>query len=103
MSRILLQIILPLLAPFAVYVLWLWYAGKRAEISGDEPPAFTRGAAFWAIIVGFVLMVISLAFLATVGGVAPDSGRYQAPRLEDGKITKPMYLPEDNQTGDQQP
>ena len=93
MSRILFQIILPLIAPFAIYALWLWYARKRAETTGDEPPAFTRGSAFWAIIIGFFLMVGSLMWVAATGGVPAGSGVYEAPRLEDGKITEPSYTP----------
>jgi len=91
MSRIIVEIILPLVAPLAVYFLWLSYARKRAETSGDEPPAFTRGAAFWAILIGFVLTVASLAYLAVNSGVPPDAGTYQPPRLEDGKVIGPSY------------
>lgn len=91
MSRVLFQIILPLIAPLAIYFMWLWYAGKRAEKSGDEPPAFTRGSAFWAILVGFVLAIASLAYLASTGGVSPDAGKYQPPRWEDGEVIGPSY------------
>lgn len=91
MSRVFIQIILPLVAPLAVYFLWLWYAGKRAETSGDEPPAFTRGTAFWAILIGFALMIASLAYLAATSGVSPDAGVYHPPRLEDGKVVGPSY------------
>lgn len=91
MSRVFIQIILPLVAPLAVYFLWLWYARKRSETSGDEPPAFTRGAMFWALLIGFALTVSSLAFLAATGGVSPDAGTYQPPRMEDGKVIGPSY------------
>ncbi len=91
MSRVFIQIILPLIAPLAVYILWLWYARKRAETSGDEPPSFTKGAAFWAILVGFVLTLASLAFLAATGGVSPDAGTYNPPRFEDGKVVGPSW------------
>jgi len=89
--RVLIQIVLPLIAPLAIYFLWLWYAGKRAEESGDEPPAFTKGMAFWAILIGLALTISSLAFLATTGGVSPDAGKYQPPRWEDGKIIGPSF------------
>ncbi len=91
MSRILFQVLLPLIAPLGIYILWLWYAQKRAERTGDAPPGFTRGSAFWAIMIGFLLMIGSLAWLAISTGVSPDAGRYQAPRLEDGQITEPVY------------
>lgn len=91
MSRAFIQIILPLIAPLVVYFLWLRYARKRAETTGDEPPAFTRGGAFWTILIGFLLAVASLAYLAATGGVSPDAGTYQPPRFEDGKIIGPSY------------
>jgi len=93
MSRILMQMILPLVAPFAVYAIWVWYGRKRAEKSGDEPPEFTRGSSFWAIMMGFLLMIASLIVIAVSSGVPPNSGVYQAPRLENGTITEPTYTP----------
>ncbi len=91
MTRFLIQVALPLLAPFAIYILWLWYAQKRAERHGNEPPAFTRGAAFISIMIGAVLAVISLVALALVSGDPPTSGAYQSPRLEGGRIVGPSY------------
>lgn len=91
MSRVFIQIVLPLIAPLGVYFLWLWYAQKRSETKGDEPPAFTQGGAFWAIVVGFVLAIASLAYLAATTGVNPDAGTYQPPRWEDGKVIGPGY------------
>lgn len=93
MSRFFLQYLLPLLAPSVVYVLWLWYSQRRAIKSGDTPPPFTRGGFFWAILLGAVLLVTSLAVLAVTGGVQPDSGVYQAPYLKDGEIIGPTYTP----------
>jgi len=91
MSRAFIQVVLPLVAPLAVYFLWLWYARKRAETKGDEPPAFTRGGAFWTILIGFILAVASLAFLAATGGVDRDAGSYHPPKWEDGEIVGPRY------------
>lgn len=94
MTRFLIQYLLPLVAPSAVYVLWLWYSQRRAIKSGDTPPPFTRGGFFWSLILGGVFLVASLAFLAITGGVSPDSGVYQAPRLENGEIIGPSYTPD---------
>lgn len=91
MSRFLIQVALPLLAPFAIYVAWLWYAQKRAERYGNEPPAFTKGTAFITILVGAFLAVASLIALALLSGEAPKDGRYISPRLEDGKVVGPRY------------
>lgn len=98
MARFLLQVALPLFAPLAVYMAWLWYAQKRAEKYGDEPPAFTKGSAFIAIVVGAVLAIISLIGLAFTGSHDIENGSYVAPRFEDGKVIGPSYdgeAPED--------
>ncbi len=99
MTRILIQYLLPLVAPSAVYVMWLLYSRYRANKVGDVAPAFTRGGFFWALLLGGVLLVASLATMAVMGGVDPDSGVYEAPRLENGEIIGPSYTPADN-TGD---
>ncbi len=95
MTRLLIQYLVPLLLPTAIYMLWLWYSGRRAARTGDTPPSFTRGGFFWTILSGAILLFMSLAFLALTGGVAPDAGVYEAPRLENGKITAPQYIPAD--------
>jgi len=91
LSRFVIQVAVPLLAPLAVYILWLWYAQKRAEKHGNEPPAFTRGAAFISILIGAVLAIVSLVVLALMSGQPPTEGAYQPPRLEDGKIIGPSF------------
>lgn len=91
MSRFLLQVALPLFAPFVIYVTWLWYAQKRAERHGNKPPAFTKGAAFTAIVAGGGLAVASLVTLALLGGEAPTDGRYVAPQFRDGVVVGPHY------------
>ena len=91
MTRLLIQYLLPFLAPSAVYVLWLLYSQRRARKLNNTPPPFTRGGFFWAIILGAVFLMASLAFLAVSGGVSPDSGVYQAPYLKDGEVIGPQY------------
>lgn len=95
MARFLIQVALPLFAPLAVYIIWLWYAQKRAEKHGDEPPAFTKGSAFIAIAAGGVLAIMSLGTLALLSGhdasEGADRGSYVSPRLENGEIVGPHF------------
>ena len=91
MTRFLIQVALPLFAPFAVYVAWLWYAQKRAERHGNEPPAFTKGSAFISILIGAVLAALSMIALALVGGDAPSDRTYVSPQFKDGEIVAPHY------------
>lgn len=95
MTRYLIQIALPLFGPLLVYILWLWYAKKRAEKYGNEPPAFTKGTAFVTIMIGAVLAAISLIALALLSGSEPSGGAYQSPRWEDGRVIGPEFSEEE--------
>ena len=83
--RILFEVALPFLAPFAAY------AAYRLLV--------TRGEAFlqrtpWSLlsIAGLVLACAALASLAFMGG-APPGGRYVPPRLEHGRIVPGHVVP----------
>lgn len=89
--RILLQYVIPLGLPMAVYFGTMYFLRHRAGARGDEVPSIERSHVFWSLIVGFVLMIAGLAFIAATTGVEPGSGGYQAPRLEDGKIVPPKF------------
>ncbi len=79
--RILLHTIVPLLAPFVVYAIWIYVDARR---KGRGKPNWEEGNWFWVMILGAILVVASLGYFATRGG---DPGsKYQAPRYEDGKI-----------------
>lgn len=93
MVRTFIQIVLPLVAPLALYALWVWYARRRAAVVGDEPPPFTKGAMFWSIVAGCVLVVISLSLLALSTGEEPTERRYVPPRMEGGKVLPPEFEP----------
>ena len=80
MSRILLQILLPLLLPAVAFFLWA-LLGRRLGANNvlEETPWF------WLIIVGVVLMGAGLVATALTQGVDPGSQIIQ-PRLEDGRV-----------------
>ena len=42
-------------------------------------------------VVGFFLMMIALATFAIIAGEKPGSGKYQAPRMENGRIAPPKF------------
>ena len=76
--RILLNYLLPLILPAAVYVGWVMIA-KRKKISLQDGPWF------WLIVAGFALMASVLVFLALTGGSEPG-GTYYPSHFEDGKV-----------------
>ncbi len=84
MTRILLQYLLPLLLPMAIYLLWAWFARKR-QAAGAPAYRLQDGPWFWLILAGIVLATGGLVFTALTGGEEPG-GSYSAPRWEDGRI-----------------
>ncbi len=89
--RIFLQYVIPLVLPMAVYFSVMFYLRHRAGARGDEVPSIEHSHVFWSLLLGFALMIAGLAYIAATSGVAPGSGEYQSPRLENGKIVPPMF------------
>ncbi len=90
MTRILLTYLLPFVLPTAIYVAWVWYGRMKHEGDG-ELPGLRQGPFFWCLLGGFALMAGGLITIAIVSGDPPDSGAYQSPRLEGGKIVPPHF------------
>jgi len=92
MVRIFFTYVFPLLLPTALYMTWVWYARRtHDDDSGVDLPGLRRGPLFWSLVTGFVLMMAGLTVIALTSGDPPDSGTYQSPRLEDGKVVPPSY------------
>lgn len=84
MSRALLQYLLPLILPTVLYLIWA--LAIRNSGSGKRLATILReGPWFWLIVAGMLLAGASLVFTALSRGGDP-SGRYVAPRLEDGRV-----------------
>ena len=77
----LLVYLVPFLLPFVIYGIYLVLArkGKVADIA--------RGPWLVLIAAGFVLLLITIGFLALTGGGGTDD-EYIPPRVEDG-VLKP--------------
>lgn len=90
MTRILLIYLLPFVLPTAIYVAWVWY-GRIKNKDDGELPGLRTGPFFWCLLGGFALMTGGLFTIAMVSGDPPDSGSYQSPRLEGGKIVPPHF------------
>ena len=91
MIRVLLTYILPLALPTAVYITWMYYLRHRSKARGDELPEIKSTGIFVSILVGVVLMFAGLTYIAMNSGAPPGDGGYEAPRLENGKITNPKF------------
>ncbi len=92
MFRIFFTYVFPLLLPTLVYMAWVSYARRKHDGDGDDDlPTLRRGPLFWSLVSGFVLMLAGLTMIALTSGDPPDSGTYQSPRLEGGKVVPPSY------------
>ncbi|WP_420345130.1 hypothetical protein [Pelagibius sp.] len=88
MIRIFLVVILPLLAPFIVYGLYVWWArrqraaaaGEGGAVPGEEPVPW-----LWMALAGAVLMTASLLLVGFDRGVAPGT-KVLPPAFVDGEV-----------------
>ncbi|MGB0748584.1 MAG: DUF6111 family protein [Magnetospiraceae bacterium] len=87
--RLFLQILIPLVAPFAVYVAWALYANRGAD---KKLPHWEDGPYFWLFVAGAVLCIGSFVAFALTSGADPDAV-YTAPVFKDGQIQPGHFDP----------
>ena len=85
MTRILLQYVLPLLLPVAIFLGWVMLTRKRAGSQETAMERLQQGPWFWLVVVGFALMAAGLAYMGLTQGSKPG-GTYMAPRYEGGRV-----------------
>jgi hypothetical protein len=92
MARILLNYVLPLVAPALVFIVWTWARGAYIRSHGGQPPAIEDGPWFWLALAGGVLLLAVLAGSAmlTEGGRPGDT--YVPPTVIDGKIVPGHHI-----------
>ena len=79
--RILIEYILPLLLPNALWLLWLSWAQQRARRAGRQGPEWQSVPISWLLAAGFLL-----AMLIAVGGTLRTgyaTGGYQPASVDD--------------------
>jgi hypothetical protein len=90
MLRVFLTIVLPLVAPTAIYLAWVRFTqwSQRGSQRGPQPAETMRWAALpwlWLAGTGVLLLAIVL-FVVTVGFGTSQTGVYVPPRWENGRI-----------------
>lgn len=88
MIRAILFHIIPLILPFVVYGVYLYF---NARAGGDKSWGKTSLAI--TTISGLLLMAISLITLGLVSGESHEGTVYVPPRFEDGRIIDSQILP----------
>ena len=103
MIRLLVEFLLPLIAPSLLYAIWLGWSRRRqaqAEAEpqdGASPPApalrgWREAPWLWLALMGVVAMLavaVTLGFSRSLG----DGGTYVAPRVVDGKVVPGHLAP----------
>lgn len=84
MLRVLLTILLPLAAPFLIYIGWIWLVRRKTaagvlEIDWRETPWL------WMLLIGFCLAFAGLIYLYIVQG-HPAGTKLEPPALVDGVV-----------------
>ena len=90
MMRGILFHVIPLLLPFVVYAVYLYF---NARAGGDKSWGKTSLAV--ATMIGLILMAASLITLGLVGGEPREGAVYVPPRFEDGRVIDSQVLPAD--------
>ena len=86
MRRLLLNYLLPIVLPFAVYGIWLAFTRYKARTSGhDGMPEWRDTPWTWLMVAGAVLVAAGFASLAFIGG-SPIDQKYIPPKYIDGVI-----------------
>lgn len=90
MFRILLTYLIPLVAPFILWYVWMKFFGPKTEEEGNK----SIKDAPWQILLpaGLVLAAITLVSLAVFSGT-DTSNTYTPAEFRDGKIVPPQVVP----------
>lgn len=92
MSRILLQVVVPILLPALLYMLWLLAEQRRLDAGGGARPRWAEVPWLWLLALGVFLAGIVTVALALFGGES-IIGEYVPPQIEDGRIVPGHVVP----------
>lgn len=93
--RTFLTIVLPLIAPTIVFLVWSWFAKKRAEAEARHQPIPAWQTWPWArlMLAGAVLTGLTLSGVALFRDAPPGDTRYVPAHMEDGELVPGHYEP----------
>ena len=86
MLKIFLTVVLPLALPLLVYIGYVSFLRRRAQLTGQQVmPRWQEGPWPWMILAGAVLVVAALITYRVTTGVSPGT-QLEPPRLIDGEV-----------------
>lgn len=83
--RAVIEIVVPLLLPTALYLLYVAAARRRAAAAPGQPGWWREVPWTWLAISGTLLVVLSLFAASLFGGAKPGTP-YEPARLENGVV-----------------
>ncbi len=93
MSRILLQVVVPILLPSVLYRLWMLAERRRLEAAGSAQARHLADAPWlWLLALGVFFAGIMTRALALFGGESVI-GEYVPPQIKDGRIVPGHVVP----------
>jgi cytochrome bd-type quinol oxidase subunit 2 len=94
MTKTILTIAIPFLAPFLCYAIWVWFATRKQEAlqEGRAPETWQNWPWSWLITTGGAFAIISLVGLFAFGELETE-GVYVPPTMVDGEIVPGHYEP----------
>jgi|SRR6185437_7358135 len=93
MSRILLQVVVPILLPSVLYALWALAERRRLEAAGSAGARhWTDAPWLWLLALGVFFAGIITMALALFGGES-IIGKYVPPQVKDGRIVPGHVVP----------
>lgn len=97
MVRILLEYVLPIVLPAAVYFAWLATERRRvARVGARNAPQWRDAPWLWLGTIGLVLAALIAVASALFGG-SDTAGRYVPPRFEGGRVVPGHVEPKPQQ------
>ncbi len=86
MSRILVQVVFPILLPALLYALWLTAERRRLEAAGHGGKTrWAEAPWLWLLALGLFFAGIIAVALSLFGGESVE-GVYVPPQVQDGRI-----------------
>ncbi|MBI3505273.1 MAG: hypothetical protein HY059_10550 [Proteobacteria bacterium] len=93
MTRILLEILLPLVLPVALYAAWMAMEKRRAEKLGHgEAPTWAEAPWVWLSAAGLVLVGVVTVGAVLIQETDTPRGVYVAPRMGEGGAVVPGHV-----------
>jgi hypothetical protein len=81
--RILIEILVPLLLPVALYAAWMAVERRRAEKLGrGEKPTWSEAPVVWLSVAGLALAAVATVGLVLIRDADGPRGVYVAPRMD---------------------